>query len=105
MRLPRFGGTRDAIVFAPGTSDLPFAILQALVLLWRASDRICSKLLKALVSILIPAIGVHGHMALAMDVRAARLTMSASTIDRVLQPQRERILPAFQRHLRTGLLN
>lgn len=66
------------------------AVRQALVLLWEASDRICGKRLEALVPVLIPAMEEHGHITLAMEVRVALLAMSASTIDRVLRPQRER---------------
>lgn len=46
--------------------------------------------MKALVPILIPAMEQHGHLTLAQNVRAGLMAMSASTIDRVLGPQRER---------------
>ena len=41
--------------------------------------------------------GAHGHLALAPEVRTALLKMSAATIDRVLQPQRERCSTRRQR--------
>ena len=62
---------------------------EALILLWEASDRVCGKRLKAIVPTLIDAMERHGHLALAPDVRAAVLQMSAATIDRVLRPQKE----------------
>lgn len=56
----------------------------ALVVLWEASDRICGKRLKALLPLLIESMERHGHMGLASEIRAKRLAMSASTIDREL---------------------
>lgn len=63
---------------------------EALIVLWEASDRVCGKRLKAIMPTLVEAMVRHGHLALAPEVRAALLKMSAATIDRVLQPQRER---------------
>ena len=65
------------------------AVREALIVLWEASDRICGKRLKALVPILLPAMEQHGHLVLDPAIRAALLTISAATIDRVLRPQRE----------------
>jgi hypothetical protein len=64
------------------------AVKQALVVLWEASDRICGKRLKALIPALIEALERHGHLHLDEVVRAKLLTVSASTIDRLLQPVR-----------------
>jgi hypothetical protein len=36
----------------------------ALIVLWEASDRVCSKRLKALLPILLPALERHGHLKL-----------------------------------------
>jgi hypothetical protein len=63
---------------------------EALILLWEASDRVCGKRLKAIIPTLIEAMVRHGHLALAPEVCTALLKMSAATIDRSLQPQRER---------------
>jgi hypothetical protein len=63
---------------------------EALIVLWEASDRVCGKRLKAIIPTLIEAMVRHGHLALAPEVRTALMKMSAATIDRVLQPQRER---------------
>src|SRR5262249_11072898 len=62
---------------------------EALIVLWEASDRVCSKPLKAIIPTLIEAMVRHGHLTLASQVRAALLKMSAATIDRALQSQRE----------------
>ncbi|MEY9194777.1 MULTISPECIES: integrase [Bradyrhizobium] len=70
----------------------------ALVLLWEASDRICGKRLKALMPALIEAMGRHGHLDLAPEIRAKLLAMSAATIDRVLVPIREKLGRKRRRH-------
>jgi hypothetical protein len=57
--------------------------------LWEASDRVCGKRLKALVPVLVEAMERHGHLALAPEVRAGVLGMSAATIDRALRSVRE----------------
>ena len=65
------------------------AVRQCLVLLWEAADRICGKRLKAVLPTLIEAMERCGHLPLDAEVRRQVLAMSASTIDRVLQPIRE----------------
>jgi hypothetical protein len=65
------------------------AAVQALTILWEASDRICGKRLKEAVPTLISAMERHGHLHLDADVRRRLLTMSAATIDRLLKPVRD----------------
>jgi hypothetical protein len=60
----------------------------ALIVLWEASDRVCSKRLKALMSILLTAMERNGHLKLDTDIRAKVLSMSAATIDRLLRTPR-----------------
>jgi hypothetical protein len=62
----------------------------ALILLWEAGDRVCGKRLKALMPILLDSMERHGHIELAPEIRSKLLSMSAATIDRALQPIRER---------------
>jgi hypothetical protein len=57
---------------------------EALVALWEASDRICSKRLKPLIPVLLPALERHGRITLAEDARARVLAVSAATMDRLL---------------------
>ena len=45
------------------------AVRQALIVLWEAADRICSKRLKAALPLLIVAMERHGHLALDAGVR------------------------------------
>lgn len=56
----------------------------ALIVLWEASDRVCSKQLKALMPILLPALERHGHLRPDSTIRSKILAMSAATIDRLL---------------------
>jgi hypothetical protein len=60
----------------------------ALIVLWEASDRVCGKRLKALLPILLPALERNGHLKLEEELRSKVLSMSAATIDRLLQMPR-----------------
>ena len=61
---------------------------EALIVLWEASDRICSKRLKPLIPVLLPALERHGRMRLGDDARARLLAVSAATMDRLLSDVR-----------------
>jgi len=58
------------------------AARQALVVVWEASDRICSKRLRALLPVLIEALECHGHLCLEPSIRAGLMTMSAADVPR-----------------------
>jgi hypothetical protein len=60
----------------------------AIIVLWEASDRVCGKRLKALLPILLPALERNGHLKLDEAIRPKIVSMSASTIDRLLQMPR-----------------
>jgi len=60
----------------------------ALIVLWEASDRVCSKRLKALLPILLAALERNGHLKLDEAIRPKILSMSAATIDRLLRTPR-----------------
>jgi hypothetical protein len=82
------------------------AVHQALIVLWEASDRICGKRLKPLLFVLLPALERHGHISLDPAVREQLLTVSASTIDRMLfgarasaGGRRARTRPAVRRRI------
>lgn len=64
------------------------AVQQALVTLWEASDRVCSKRLKALLPVLVVALEKHRHLALDPNIRTQLLALSAATMDRLLAPTR-----------------
>jgi hypothetical protein len=64
------------------------AVAEALVLLWEASDRVCSNRLKPMIPTLLPALERHGQIAVDETVRAALLCVSPATIDRLLSEVR-----------------
>jgi len=61
------------------------AVRTALIVVWEASDRICGKRLQPSIGPMIDAMERHGHLELEGEVRRRLLTMSPSTIDRVLR--------------------
>lgn len=61
------------------------AVRGALLVLWKASDRLCGKRLQPLIPILIEAMEGHGHLNLDPAIKARLLQMSRATIDRALQ--------------------
>ncbi|HBH71883.1 MAG TPA: hypothetical protein DDY43_00195 [Synechococcales bacterium UBA10510] len=64
-------------------------VLEALVPLWEASDRLCGKRLQALLPLLVESLESHGHLSLEPAVRESVLAMSSATIDRLLSPIRK----------------
>ena len=83
------------------------AVRAALIVLWEASDRVCGKRLRALLPVLLPALERNGHLHVAEPIRQKILTMSASTIDRLLRVPRSatrlkkarRAMPAARRRI------
>src|SRR5215472_17840294 len=59
-------------------------VQQALIVLWEASDRLCSKRLKPIIPVLLPALERHGQLAIDETIRALLLAISPATIDRLL---------------------
>jgi hypothetical protein len=74
------------------------AVKQTLVVLWEASDRICGKRLKALLPVLLDSLERHKHLQLDASVRDRVLTVSASTIDRLLVGTRKSAGTRHRRH-------
>jgi hypothetical protein len=64
------------------------AAKEALIILWEAADRICSKRLKPALPGFVTAMERHGHLQLEAGVRARVLAASPATIDRLLAPIR-----------------
>src|SRR3984893_15607619 len=73
------------------------AVREALIVVWEASDRICSKRLRPLLPILVEAMERHGHLQLVPEVRSRLLAMSAATIDRALREIRRQAGTATRR--------
>lgn len=64
-------------------------VVEALVPLWEASDRLCGKRLHALLPLLVESLESHGHLSLEPALRESLLAMSSATIDRLLAPIRK----------------
>ena len=64
------------------------AVREAVIVVWEASDRICSKRLKAALPNLVDSMERHGHLELNPEVRSRLLSASAATLDRLLGPIR-----------------
>jgi hypothetical protein len=56
----------------------------ALIALWEASDRICSKRLEPLIPVLLPALERHRQLAISDETRDLLLRISPATMDRLL---------------------
>ena len=89
MRLLRAGQPGQRSGPRPGRRLYNDAVREVLIVIWEASDRVCGKRLRPLVPILVDAMERHGHLQLALEVRAGLLAMSAATIDRALREIRE----------------
>lgn len=66
-------------------------VAAVLIQLWQVSDRMCGKLLAAVVVDLVAALERHGELSLAPQVRADLLAISPATIDRLLSRHRRRL--------------
>jgi hypothetical protein len=64
------------------------AVFEALIVLWETSDRVCSKRLKVMIPVLLPALERHGRLELDASVRAQLLAISPATVDRLLSEVR-----------------
>jgi hypothetical protein len=64
------------------------AVREALIVLWEASDRICSKRLEPLVPVLLPALERHGRVVITAEIRRLLLEISPSSMDRLLSEVR-----------------
>lgn len=69
------------------------AVKEALIVVWEAADRICSKRLKAIMADLIDAMERHKHLELHPEVRRLLLKASAATIDRLLCEVKKKARP------------
>jgi len=75
----------------PSAQQYDEQVRQALIAVWCAANKICSKRLVPFLPQLITAMEKHGHLRLSADVRARLLRISAATVDRMLNSERERI--------------
>lgn len=66
------------------------SVVPALRQVWEASDRLCGKRLAPFLGELVEVLERHGELDVSAEVRAQLVAMSASTIDRLLTPDRTR---------------
>ncbi|MDO8615245.1 MAG: transposase family protein [Dehalococcoidia bacterium] len=66
-------------------------VTETLVKVWEAGDRMCGKLLVAVLPALVGGLERHGELRLDASVRGALISMSAATIDRQLRGWRRRL--------------
>ncbi len=59
-------------------------VRDALIQLWEVADRVCSKRLRPMVPVLLPALERHGRVVVDETTRAKLLMVSAASIDRLL---------------------
>ncbi|SEI21495.1 Integrase core domain-containing protein [Rhizobium tibeticum] len=59
-------------------------VRDALIVLWEVSERLCSKRLKPLIPVLLPALERHGRLELDATLRGKLMTVSPATMDRLL---------------------
>jgi hypothetical protein len=64
-------------------------VTEALVKVWEAGDRMCGKLLAAVLPALVEGLERHDELRLSASVREALVSMSAATIDRKLRNWRK----------------
>ncbi len=76
-------------------------VREALVVLWEASDRLCSKRLAPMIPVLLPALERHGRLEVSAGLREKLLTVSAATMDRLLSEVR--LVARGGRRRRTGM--
>ena len=73
-------------------------IMEPLVRVWEVGDRMCGKLLAAVMPDLLTALERHGELQVGEEARGLLLSMSASTIDRLLRKQHLRLSDLRPRH-------
>jgi hypothetical protein len=66
----------------PGPRRYGADVREGLIALWEASDRVCSKRLKPLIPVLLPALERHGRLVIDAALRALLLQISPASMDR-----------------------
>lgn len=66
-------------------------VKQALISLWHAANQICSKRLVPFIPELLKVLERHGHLQLPSTEQGKLLSISHSSVDRLLQSERRRV--------------
>jgi len=80
-------------------------VAEAVIKVWEVGDRMCGKLLGAVMADMVEALERHGELALTPQVRSLLLEVSPATIDRIVSRYRRRLgmQPRRQQPATTGL--
>ena len=79
-------------------------VLKALTQIWYVFDFMCGKRLVVVLRTMLPVLDSFGEVPLSDEVRAKLLSISAATIDRLLQPERARLQIKGRTHTKPGSL-
>ena len=79
-------------------------VLKALRQIWYVFDFMCGKRLVVVLRTMLPVLDSFGEIPLSDEVRAKLLSISAATIDRLLQPERARLQIKGRTHTKPGSL-
>ena len=79
-------------------------VLKALRQIWYVFDFMCGKRLVVVLRTMLPVLDSFGEIPLSDEVRAKLLSISAATIDRLLQPERARLQLKGRTHTKPGSL-
>jgi len=77
---------------------------KALIKVWEASNRICSKRLVPYLPTFVEALERHGHLDITDDTRRRLLSISPATVDRILYKKRHGGSPRSKSNTRRGSL-
>ena len=66
------------------------AVVDALLIVWKAAYRVCSKRLIPFMPILVDSLIRHGHLDISETVKEQLLSVSPATADRLLVPERRK---------------
>ena len=66
------------------------AVVDALLIVWKAAYRICSKRLIPFMPVLVDSLTRHGHLDISETVKQQLLSVSPATADRLLVPERRK---------------
>lgn len=74
----------------PGAQVYDDQFRHVLIKVWNTANQVCSKRFVPFIPDLVAAMERHGHLRISDDIRSKLMTVSAATVDRILQPERSR---------------
>lgn len=74
----------------PGAQVYDDQFRHVLLKVWNTANQVCSKRFVPFISELVTAMERHGHLRISEDIRHKLMSVSAATVDRILQAERSR---------------